>query len=370
MASLKKRGGLLGLITDEWIVQRDDGSGYRSFSNEEAAENYYNLLQALDYQKDSIHNQEETIHNQEETIRNQKESLDFQKKDAANRTEMLRNQMDLQKSKLRMQSEMLRLKGEEVKSILTRQDAEVKICAVCKRAIPDDSLFCPFCGKPRERCSRPGCGGFIDAGMGYCSKCGKPTPAEEKRLAEEKRRQEEARIAEEMRRIEEKRRQEEARMAALRRLEEEKLRLEEARKREEQRKREEREMLDPNNYIDKGDYIELKKPIGNIRMIQKDWVKQKVWLFTKECFNWSAAIDVSQELTVGGFSDWRIPTKEELKIIYKIKDFCGITKSNMFFWSFSSTYNGDKEAWIVGFSNGTVCSGSKVKGEYCIRCVR
>ena len=83
--------------------------------------------------------------------------------------------------------------------------------------------------------------------------------------------------------------------------------------------------LDPYsklNFTDKGDYIELKKPIGTIKKIQKGYVKR----------NFSNAEKYADNLALDGFGGWRLPTKEELEIIYKIKDVCGIENVSGLFW--------------------------------------
>ncbi|MBR4531343.1 hypothetical protein IKO70_02905 [bacterium] len=82
--------------------------------------------------------------------------------------------------------------------------------------------------------------------------------------------------------------------------------------------------LDPYsklNFIDKGDYIELKKPIGTIKKIQKGCVRR----------NFSNAEKYANNLALDG-GGWRLPTKEELKTIYKIKDVCGIKNVDGLFW--------------------------------------
>lgn len=143
-----------------------------------------------------------------------------------------------------------------------------------------------------------------------------------------------------------------------------------------QQKTEEQIMMDPDNYVDKGDYIELVHPVGNIKMIQKYNVISG--MFSKVLFSWNEAIKFAKELRIGGFSDWRIPTKEELKMIYKIKDICGINVQRSFWFSpisyanffWSSSHTDDNSIYVAGFDNGVVCSGDKMKGRFLVRCVR
>jgi len=156
------------------FVSRDDGSckrcfytsDYGSFSEaERAAEDYYIKLQAMDEQKKIAQIKEAEFRKEQEERENQK----------------IRPTTDVPPR------------------------PATKKCAKCGADLLDNSLFCHNCGAKREKC----CGEFLDAGMKFCPKCGKPTPEEEKRLAEEKRRQEYAKRAEEIRVAEEKRREKE-----------------------------------------------------------------------------------------------------------------------------------------------------------------
>ena len=122
--------------------------------------------------------------------------------------------------------------------------------------------------------------------------------------------------------------------------------------------------LDPYsklNFKDKGDYIELRRPIGNIRMIQKGFAEDKTWY---------EAMDYAKELRLGDFDDWRVPTKEELEEIYKIKDACGIEPGGSL-WSSSTIVGYTIAADFVSFNNGGVCgSNRKSISGYGVRCVR
>ena len=126
------------------------------------------------------------------------------------------------------------------------------------------------------------------------------------------------------------------------------------------------ENFDPQavNIVDKGDYIELSPAIGNIRMIAKKRSPEEL--------TWDEAFDYAKKLRTGGFSDWRVPTKEELEIIYKIKDRCGISVDHFafFFWS-SSTYTDNTDAaWIVNFDLGYVDYAGKANDDIYVCCVR
>ena len=116
----------------------------------------------------------------------------------------------------------------------------------------------------------------------------------------------------------------------------------------------------PENFRDRGDHIELVKPIENIRMIEKN------------CFGfllaWKDAMIYAQTVMKGGYRDWRVPTMEELVVIYKIKDVCGINKLDDWFWS-SSECDGGLNAWRVSMHAGFTSNGIKT-GKYYVRCIR
>ena len=170
--------------------------------------------------------------------------------------------------------------------------ATIRKCDVCGEPLLDDSLFCYSCGTKRKKCS---CGGFIDAGMKFCPKCGRKID------------------------------------------------------------------LIGYNFIDRGDYIELRNPIGNIRMIEK--------VCSPDTNNWNEASLYAQNLRKGGFTDWRLPTKDELLEIYKIKDICGINKNEYWFWS-SSPAELYGYAVDVCFNDGHVGLDIKCTGLAYFRCVR
>lgn len=117
----------------------------------------------------------------------------------------------------------------------------------------------------------------------------------------------------------------------------------------------------PENFIDKGDYIELKVPIGNIRMIEK--------VCSPKEMNWNDAMQYAKKLRKGGFSDWRVPTKDELLEIYRIKDICGIKTDGEWVWSSSVRSGSPGSRWYVSFNDGYV-DGFNVAYDYYVRCVR
>lgn len=117
------------------------------------------------------------------------------------------------------------------------------------------------------------------------------------------------------------------------------------------------------SFIDRGDYIEVIPPLGTIRMIQKGSAEVPM--------NWHDAMEYAKNLKLGGFTDWHIPTIEELGEIYKIQKICGIEKSDEFwFWSSSDSQKIPGSASSVGFFKGEKGRNDKVGSFGEVRCVR
>lgn len=115
------------------------------------------------------------------------------------------------------------------------------------------------------------------------------------------------------------------------------------------------------SFVDKGDYIVLRQAVLGIKMIEK--------VSSPYEMTWDQAMQYARNLRKGGFNDWRVPTKEELKFIYKIKDICGINKNDSYFWSSSVPSVSPGYAWNVSFYSGYVGSDYKDGSSY-VRCVR
>jgi len=96
--------------------------------------------------------------------------------------------------------------------------------------------------------------------------------------------------------------------------------------------------------------------------------------------SWVDAISYCEELTLGGYTDWRLPNINELKIIIdrtKKNPEIALSFQNTntdspeddYYWS-STTYDDYRgDAWVVDFSYGYVNYYAK-DSSYYVRCVR
>jgi len=88
---------------------------------------------------------------------------------------------------------------------------------------------------------------------------------------------------------------------------------------------------------------------------------------------WEEAKHYSKSLKDGGYSNWRLPTVEELEGLTDkslkdpASDFPGMPST--WFWSSSSYATNNNKAWYVYFANGNVSNYSKI-GSLDVRCVR
>ena len=89
---------------------------------------------------------------------------------------------------------------------------------------------------------------------------------------------------------------------------------------------------------------------------------------TENGVNWSNAVSLCDNYTLSGFTDWHLPTKDELVTMYNNKNTIGGFKGG---WYWSSTTNEDNSdyAYGVNFSDGSVKYGGELLSRY-VRCVR
>lgn len=84
-------------------------------------------------------------------------------------------------------------------------------------------------------------------------------------------------------------------------------------------------------------------------------------------WKWSEANLICNELVDLGFSDWRLPSKEELNLLYGMHSRGSGDFKGMAYWSSTDVKSGFKATQF--FHNGSASSGS-LGGKYSVRCVR
>ena len=106
-----------------------------------------------------------------------------------------------------------------------------------------------------------------------------------------------------------------------------------------------------NNFVDKGHYIELNRPIGNMRIIVKKECRQS---FTP--YDYKKSIENSWNSY--NLKNLHMATIDEMKIIYKIKDFlkdcCKMEKFEPNQCCWSSTIRDYHYVQYLDFSSGKV----------------
>jgi len=90
---------------------------------------------------------------------------------------------------------------------------------------------------------------------------------------------------------------------------------------------------------------------------------------------WKSAKKYCKNLTLGGHSDWRLPSYDELLTIVDydrydpaiMPSFENVVSN--WYWTSSEYIGSSKSAWVVNFSYGHTSYYSK-SSEYFVRCVR
>jgi hypothetical protein len=125
-------------------------------------------------------------------------------------------------------------------------------------------------------------------------------------------------------------------------------------------------MENQERFIDAGDGIIKDTKTG--LMWPKDGSKNYMYM------DFNAAENYCKDFKLGGFEDWRLPTREELESILDLeKAYPAInpifTEEGNWYWS-STTYAGNSDdAWLVDFGDGYVGWYGKDSSNY-VRPVR
>ena len=74
-------------------------------------------------------------------------------------------------------------------------------------------------------------------------------------------------------------------------------------------------------------------------------------------YTWNVAMSVAQAYTGGGLSDWRLPTKDELNLLFTNQHVVGSFSAAATYWSITEASN--NRAWTMDFRNGMLDPGWK-----------
>ena len=89
--------------------------------------------------------------------------------------------------------------------------------------------------------------------------------------------------------------------------------------------------------------------------------------------DWNSAKTACEELILNGYSDWHLPSKEELNSVYvNLKQFGVGGFANDYYWSsteYKSRYDNSHDAWRQYFTSGNQSSKAMVLRSY-VRAVR
>ena len=124
--------------------------------------------------------------------------------------------------------------------------------------------------------------------------------------------------------------------------------------------------INPQSYTDNGDGTITDNNTGLSWQQTEDFAAR----------DWDEAITYAENMTLGGFDDWRLPTKKELSLILDYSRVSPAINTTYFpstngsyYWT-STTYAFDTtNAWRVGFTMGGVSQIAKTDTLY-VRCVR
>lgn len=106
---------------------------------------------------------------------------------------------------------------------------------------------------------------------------------------------------------------------------------------------------------------------------QDDYQNQKSILKTA---TWKEAVTYCDQLDLGGYDDWRLPTNRELlSLVVYDNGMPAISHifeqaASFYYWSSTGYVNDNGFAWAVNFAQGATNVGDKEKIRTFVRCVR
>jgi hypothetical protein len=86
-------------------------------------------------------------------------------------------------------------------------------------------------------------------------------------------------------------------------------------------------------------------------------------------YNWSEAVRIAKNYNGGGFSNWQLPTKDQLNLVYQNLKRPGIVNLGDT-WHWSSSEYSTGLAWLQGFSNGLQSNYNYKNNTFSVRAVR
>jgi len=90
--------------------------------------------------------------------------------------------------------------------------------------------------------------------------------------------------------------------------------------------------------------------------------------------NWIEGISYCEELTLGGYSDWKMPNINELLSIFDYSNFSFYSVfenvSHNYYWSSTTVVDSNISARTVFPGSGFAYPNLKSNGSYTVRCVR
>jgi hypothetical protein len=121
----------------------------------------------------------------------------------------------------------------------------------------------------------------------------------------------------------------------------------------------EMEIADCKDAIKNKLYVEL--PVANIAVQKEDVSSSEL--------DWKSAVALCNNSILGGYTDWRMPTIDELATLYTNQKMIGNFKQN-YYWS-ATIYDKELNDWYsdISFSSGNKSLSNRTAHLYC-RCVR